>query len=173
MNNLIFRSPKISDLIQLLDYINTLSKEKTYIRKQGGLISLEGERKYLSELIKDIENKKAEAIFAFIENELIGVADLKLGFGAERHVGLFGITVRKEFRGQGIGKELMKRVIAVAKENLPTLEIITLSVFADNKVARNLYQSFGFREFGSLPKGVIRKGEYSDHVYMYLSAISS
>ena len=60
MNNLIFRSPKISDLIQLLDYINTLSKEKTYIRKQGGLISLEGERKYLSELIKDIENKKLE-----------------------------------------------------------------------------------------------------------------
>src|SRR3989339_954993 len=99
MNNLIFRSPKISDLIQLLDYINTLSKEKTYIRKQGGLISLEGERKYLSELIKDIEKNKAVAIFAFVENELIGVADLKLGFGAERHVGLFGITVRKEFRG--------------------------------------------------------------------------
>jgi RimJ/RimL family protein N-acetyltransferase len=168
MKNITYRPPQLSDVDQLLEHINTLSKEETYIRKQGSQLTKEEEIEYLSGFIKDIEEGKAVKILVFDEDVLVGGADVKAGFGAEKHVGIFGIVISKEYRDQGIGTELMKRTLEEAKKNIKNLEIITLGVFSDNKRAINLYKKFGFSEYGTLPNGVIRKGEYYDHINMYL-----
>lgn len=56
---IIFRYPEMGDAQSMLDYINTLSKEKTFIRFQGEQLSLEYEKERLTGLLKKIENKMA------------------------------------------------------------------------------------------------------------------
>jgi RimJ/RimL family protein N-acetyltransferase len=58
-------------------------------------------------------------------------------------------------------------VIAEAEAHMEGLRIIELSVFANNERAHRLYQNQGFIEFGRLPGGILRRGEYVDHIYMY------
>lgn len=163
-----YRSPKLLDLDQLLNYINTLSKEETYIRFQGVQLTKEDEESYLKKIIKDVDDKKTVKILAFAGDILVGVGDIKMDFGALAHVGAFGLTVHKEYRNQGIGTQLLSKTIDEAKKNIKELEIITLGVFSDNQRALHLYKKFGFKEYGVLPNGVIRKGQYADHIYMYL-----
>jgi RimJ/RimL family protein N-acetyltransferase len=163
-----YRLPQLSDYPALTEYMNQLSAEKTYIRLQGKVLTEEEEKEYLSSYIKQIEEKTAIKLFAFDGEILIGGADVTLGLGAEKHIGIFGITMRKSHRGQGIGKTLMHKTIQRAIESLPDLEIITLSVFSDNEKAKKMYLKAGFIPYGSIPNGVIRNGSYSDHEYMYL-----
>lgn len=166
--NITYRSPKLSDLDQLLDFINTLSNEQTFIRKQGAQLTRKEEKEYLQKFIEDISNKKAVKIFAFDGSNLVGAADIKMDIGALSHVGIFGITVSEQYRNRGIGTELMKRAIEEAKRSIKGLEIITMGVFADNDRAMHLYKKFGLKKYGELPNGVIRKGKHSNHIYMYM-----
>lgn len=168
-HNIVYRYPKISDAEKLMEFMNALSSEETYIRMQGRQLTLKEEQEYLADFIKNIEENKAVKLFAFIGDELVGVADVKLDFGAMAHVGVFGIVLKKEYRNQGIGSALLKKTLLEAKQKLKKLEIVTLGVFSDNERGIHLYKKVGFTQYGSLPNGVIRKGKYSDHIDMYLN----
>jgi RimJ/RimL family protein N-acetyltransferase len=100
---------------------------------------------------------------------LIGIAGIDMKDKTESHEGVFGISLAKDYRGEGIGKILMRLVLEEAESNLPPLRIITLGVFSNNSLAMEMYKKFGFKEYGRLPKGVLHRGEYVDHVYMYKS----
>ena len=106
-------------------------------------------------------------IHARVGKELVGIVDLHLGKEAVAHVGRLGLTVKKEYRGRGIGRALVEKMIAEARKN-KQIKIIKLGVFAENLVAINLYQSLGFKQFGKLPNGIKHQGKYSDHDYYYL-----
>ncbi len=147
----ILRYPKKSDLAGLLSYINTLSKERTFIRVQGEEISLEEEKEYLDKIIKHVKIGQGVHLFAFSGGDLIGTADISLKERAERHVGDFGISIAKEFRGKGVGRLLLGKILLEAKNNLPGLKIVTLSVFANNPIAKKMYESFGFKTLGKWP----------------------
>lgn len=58
----------------------------------------------------------------------------------------FGIIVGGEYRNKGIGGQLLKNVIHLAKEQF-RIELLHLQVYAENPAIR-LYQRFGFEEFG-------------------------
>lgn len=163
----ILRYPKTSDLEQLYKYINKLSLEQTFIRFQGEQVTLEQEKEVLDRWLKLISENKMVQLLATSEVELIGVCDLVLQEKTESHVGIFGITVAKEFRNQGLGKILMEKVFEEAEKNLPNLKIIELTCFANNNAALKLYREAGFQEFGRLPGGLSRKGEYIDQIYMF------
>lgn len=45
--NIIIRYPLMSDVNQMRDFMNTVSKEQTFIRFQGEQLSLEEEENYL------------------------------------------------------------------------------------------------------------------------------
>ena len=106
---------------------------------------------------------------AFDGETLVGTSDIKISYGAEKHVGIFGIIIKKEYRNQGIGTALMTKIITEAHNYIDGLEIITLGVFADNDCALHLYKKLGFKQYGKLPNGMMRKGQYCDHIYMYLN----
>ncbi len=162
----IIRYPQESDLQGLLSYINTLSKERTFIRFQGEEITLEEEKEYVVKIIKHVKTNTGVHLFVLSDGKLIAAGDISLKEKGEQHVGNLGISVDKEFRNEGIGKLLMEKLIEEAKNNLPGLKAITLSVFANNPIAKKMYESFGFTEYGNLPEGVNHKGEFVDHIFM-------
>lgn len=161
------RYPRMSDLKKLLDYINTLSDEKTFISYQGEHETLESERKHLKKRLEDIENKKVVYLLAFYKDKLVGLVDIKMSDKARKHVGGLGITVAKKFRGEGIGKLLMNLIEKEAKKEIPQLKMITLSVFSINDVAKKLYKKTGFVKYGTLPKSLQRNNTFEDEILMY------
>jgi ribosomal protein S18 acetylase RimI-like enzyme len=164
---IVIRYPKLEDGPILLDFINPLSKEQTFIRFQGEQLSLEDETNWLNGMLDGIQKNKIIMLVVEHEGRIIGDSTIALQGLVESHIGLFGITVTKDFRGQGIGRLLMELVVKEAIENLPQLRIIILSVFANNPLAKQMYQQFGFVQYGDLPEGILHKGQYINHEYMY------
>ncbi len=164
---IVIRYPKLSDAPAFLKYINALSSEKTFILAQGRMYSIKEERIWLGSNIKNISKEQTVMLSVFVGNELVGNASVDQEKDAVSLQGLFHIAVAKKFRGEGIGKLLMKLTIEEAKRNLKGLKIVTLNVFVNNPVAMKLYKKFGFKKYGSLPKSVLHRGKYIDNDYMY------
>ncbi len=163
---IIFRPLQISDLDEALKYINKLSKEDTYICYSGEIITREDEEKWLKEIVKKIEQKKGIAIGAFLNETLIGTSDISSLRRREKEVGLFGLSIDKEYKGERIGTALANYVLGLGKSYL-NLRMATLGVFSNNPKAKYIYKKLGFKEYGTLPKSVLFKGKYVDHIYMY------
>ena len=163
----IIRYPKLSDAIELHRYINELSQEKTYVSFQGEEISLDDEIEYVKSSIKKIEEKKSVQLVVECNDKIIGVSGVESRPRVASHVGVFGISIAKGFRGQGIGKKLIESVLEETKDNLKHIKIVDLECFADNKTACALYKSVGFKEYGRLPKGIRHKDQFVDEILMY------
>lgn len=82
------------------------------------------------------------------------------------HVGDLGILVRREYRGRGVGRALLRDALARCHS---VFEIVRLSVFANNVRAKKLYTEFGFREIGRLPRAIRRGDGYIDEDLMVLN----
>jgi len=166
-NKIVVRYLAKDDAQMMRDYINTLSKEQTFIRFQGEKVSLGDEAKYLNDQLKRITEKQTVALLVFCNNKLIGISSIDMKDKTESHEGVFGISIINEYRGEGIGTILMNQVLEEAKRHIPQLRIVTLGIFDGNLIAKSMYEKFGFKEYGRLPKGVLHKGKYVDHIYMY------
>ena len=164
---IIIRYPVKTDAVEMQRYINALSKEQTFILFQGEQMTLKEETSYLTSLLKKMNKGESMMLLVFHNNQLIGESSVEMKERAAKHEGSFGISVSKEFRGEGIGRLLMHLTLEEAKKNLANLRIVTLGCFADNMLAYAMYKKFGFIEYGILPKGILRKRQYVDHIYLY------
>lgn len=164
---LVIRYPSLGDIQVMLDYINTLSKEQTFIRLQGEQLTYDFEENFVKEILQKISEHKSVYLLVFSEGNLIGAANVMLGERISQHTGTFGLTIAKEYRRRGIGKLLMQKALDEAGKELDGLRLITLGVFANNPIAIGMYKQFGFQEYGRLPGDIFYKGKYVDHVYMY------
>jgi RimJ/RimL family protein N-acetyltransferase len=81
-----------------------------------------------------------------------------------RHVAELGMFVLKAYRRRGIGHELLAWILGWAAES--GLEKITLSVFATNQLAIQLYQRFGFVEEGRRRRQIKVGEQYLDELLM-------
>ena len=165
--NLIIRYPEARDLLQVWRYFNKISAEKTFITFQGEKVSKKDEAKWLDNNLKLIRQHKAVLLFVFIDGKLSGISDVTLKVRVQKHVGLFGITLSSETRGQGIGKLLMSLVISESQKKISGLKIVVLDCFANNDIALSLYKSLGFIEYGRLPDGLNYRDSLVDEVCMY------
>lgn len=108
---------------------------------------------------------------AFDEENLVGI----VGFIKEtskkiQHKGfIYGMYVTPDYRGKGIAKELMVRVVQHAKETFDDLEIITLSIVTNNVEARGLYLSLGFEIYGYEKHALKLDDQYYDEELMSLA----
>ncbi|MEI8067681.1 MAG: GNAT family N-acetyltransferase [Candidatus Shapirobacteria bacterium] len=162
-----FRYPTINDTQILLDFINKISKEKTFVTFQGEQQTFEEEKKYVESMVDKIKNKKAVYLLGFIDGKFVGSADINMMDKTRSHLGLFGITVAKEYRGEGIGKILMDLVIKESKSKLKELKLVTLDVYGKNFIAQSLYKKLGFKEYARLPQGAKYRGKFDDLISMY------
>jgi len=164
---IVVRYPEMGDLEEMLVFINNLSDEKTFVRYQGEHETVESEKKYLEGRLEAIKDKKAVHLLVFCKNKLIGASDIHMMDKTEKHIGVLGISIAKNFRGEGVGKILMNLVEEEAKKKLPDLKMITLGVNSPNTVARDMYKKIGFVEYGILPNGIIRGEKFENAVLMY------
>lgn len=163
----VIRYPVIGDVHQMWEYINRLSKEKTFITFQGENVSLEHETEYLTKQLQRIAKNQTVQLLVFVGDNLVGIAGVDMRDRTSAHEGVFGISIDKNYRGEGIGKTLMEVIVKEAEEKMPQLKIVTLGLFGDNPRACKIYENFGFVESGRLPKGIKHNGNYVDHVSMY------
>jgi RimJ/RimL family protein N-acetyltransferase len=140
-------------------FINSLIAEdaKILINKK---FSLKDEKKFLEKILAGIKSKTRVSLVAECDDKIIGVTNIELGRGVQNHIGKFGITIMRGYRGVGLGKYLMSEVIRLAKEELnPKPKIIQLEVYVNNIPAINLYKKLGFKIVGKIPKQIQYKGK--------------
>lgn len=104
--------------------------------------------------------------------QIIGHVDMKSdGLKTALHRCEPGIGIEKDFRGKGLGKQLMNTAIEFAR-NTESSAWIDLRVFAHNTKARALYLELGCSEVGVLKDRFQINGELIDDIIMVLDVAS-
>lgn len=87
---------------------------------------------------------------AFVENRLAGVVTFVREEGPKTmHKGnIYGMYVSEEYRGMGLGRQLLEKLINEVRQ-LGEIEQIILTVVQDNERAKALYIDAGFTVFGT------------------------
>ena len=107
---------------------------------------------------------------AFSGTQLVGIVRLSLYEATnEKHRAyLGGLFVLPSFRGAGYGRALVRAALNRAA-SLPDVRRINLSVVAQQEAAVRLYQSLGFRLYGTEQEVFSRAGQFYDEHLMTLS----
>jgi ribosomal protein S18 acetylase RimI-like enzyme len=104
---------------------------------------------------------------ALADGKVVGWCDVAVRpRPTQRHSGILGMGVIRDYRGQGIGRSLMQATLAAAKAR--GLRRIELTVRVDNEPARRLYESFGFATEGLCKRHMHVDGEFVDSWLMAL-----
>jgi len=108
---------------------------------------------------------RTDVFGAFRDGHLLGMAGYRTQVGAKKaHKGyLWGMYVRASARGTGVAKPLVEAVLAHARRHV---ELVQLSVVADNETAQRLYRSCGFVAYGHEVHSLKQGGRYYDEVLM-------
>lgn len=163
-----FSKTDLRNVKEFQDFINSLVEEDAQIiiiKK----VSLKEEKDYLKNQLKQIRKRRKIVLLAEANKKIVGSTAVSLGIGRQEHVGSLGISVRKEYRGMGLGSYLMKEIIKLAKKELkPKPKIIRLSVLPTNKPAINLYKKLGFKKVALVPKQMEYKGKLENEIIMLL-----
>jgi RimJ/RimL family protein N-acetyltransferase len=163
--------PSMDRLPELLKFINRLVAEDTYLNLSGRAKTFEEEERWLKGTLTEIKTGKNILFWACYEDTIVGSVNILHGYERSWHVGKIGLMIDKDFRREGIGKFLLELILEKAKDF--DIRIATLEVFSDNVAAISLYEKVGFRVYGRLPKGLFRKGKFSDTIEMLKEVKSS
>lgn len=106
---------------------------------------------------------------ALDDDEIIGSASLSVLPLRMAHRAELGISILKEYWGQGIGSAFTERIVGFARQN--GIEIIELQVRCDNTSAIRLYEKFGFQKLCTYPRFFKIGTQYADFDYMILNLI--
>ena len=94
-----------------------------------------------------------------------GLANLYIQpFRKLAHTCLFSIIVHKEFRGKGVGRQLIEELMKLAKTKFH-IEILHLEVYEGNP-AKKLYERLGFKEFGCQTRFIKEEQNYLAKIFM-------
>ena len=150
------------------DFINSLIEEEAQLILNKKF-SFEEEKKWLEEQLELIKNRKTVLLIAESGKEVIATTNITQRRGRQAHIGEFGISIRKGFRGIGLGSYLLEKIIKLAKKELrPRPKIIRLSVFSTNIPAIRLYKKFNFEKVAEIPKQIQFKGKLINELIMLL-----
>ena len=164
--NIILRSPGVFDAEQLLEHMKKTSAETEFMSRYPEEVTVSVETQ--SRFLQMIENDPDDFMLAaYIDGRMVGNAavtrvrsNLKY-----RHRANFGISLREEVCGLGLGTIMMREILTIVKQT--ALEQLELTVFADNTRAIRLYEKAGFVKTGVLPRAYrLKDGSYHDEVQM-------
>jgi RimJ/RimL family protein N-acetyltransferase len=163
LDKIVLRTPKWEDLDDLLELINSVVAEGAEIGRNEE-VSREQEIDWLSGLLSRLERAKTFFMVAEVKGKIIASSDINKQNGFQKHVGVVGIVIKKDFRELGIGTVMMGFLIEQAKKM--GMKVLTLTAFASNKRAIHVYEKVGFVQTGLIPKKHLKNDEYIDEVIM-------
>lgn len=95
---ILVRYPNEKDVESIHKFINSLSAERTYVRTQGEVITLDQEKQYLDNQLKKIKTYHSMQLLVSNGNKLVGISGVEMKDKAQKHIGNFGISIAKDFR---------------------------------------------------------------------------
>lgn len=123
-------------------------------------VPFSSERDWREELARPRDD--GVSIVACVPHDVVGHLALSVYTNPRRsHSGHFGIAVRDDWQGKGVGTGLMKACVDLADNRLG-LTRLDLRVYVDNAPAIALYKRFGFEIEGTHRRFAFRDGEYVD-----------
>ncbi len=140
------RSAKVEDAEKIVELLTNAGSESPHLSygEQEFDVSIKQEEKIIKMFRK---NHNAALIVVDLAGEIIALATID-GDGYQKvcHNCEVAMVVAKAYWGQKVGMTLMNYLLKRAQKMEKTN--VYLSVKADNKRAINLYESFGFQQFG-------------------------
>ncbi|PAP76681.1 GNAT family N-acetyltransferase [Rubrivirga marina] len=121
--------------------------------------------------VSDAPDAPELVVGAFEGERLVGAAGLRFETRPRtRHKALlYGLYVDPSVRGRGVARALTEAVLAVARE-APETRVVQLRVMETNRRARRLYDSLGFRAFGTEPQAIRMNDGFVAIVHMWRGA---
>ena len=157
----VIRPSRLRDAESLLRNVNLIGREEVYILLDQVSPNLDEERRWLG----TFDGVRAVLLVADAAGEAIGSADCHAGtYAKTRHVGGIGIAIRDGWRGVGLGRILMERILEWMRAR--GFKKAELAVFGTNERARRLYESLGFETEGTSRRHVLIRGAYVDEILM-------
>ncbi|SDO55497.1 Acetyltransferase (GNAT) family protein [Streptococcus equinus] len=162
----IVREALASDARDILTFCQQIGSESDNLSygQEGLGISVSDEEKLLTKVHED---ERSYFLVAKEADELVGTCNY-CGFRKARlaHRAEIGIAVKKDYWNQGIGRKLLTRLIALAKQS--GLKVLSLEVRSDNSRAIHLYESLGFQKIGTFKHFMEINGKAVDFDIMEL-----
>lgn len=114
-------------------------------------------------------NKEEGITAMFHDEQIVGTAGFFQNEGLKhRHEGtIWGVFVKPAYRGNGISKRLIADILRRVP-NQPYITQVSLTLEASNKPARSVYESLGFKLWGTHPRSLKIGDRYYDEAYMTL-----
>jgi RimJ/RimL family protein N-acetyltransferase len=174
---IMIREAKREDVHGIISYMTTLSNEPgLYIGFEPGEFNatVEGEISWIenhakadnSIILLAVSTDSASEKWDLEDGEMVGLMNCWGGSRrATRHETTLGITVKANWRGQGIGTRLMQQAIEWAR-GTGVVKRVQLEVVAENVEARELYERLGFVAEGVRKKAFWKRERWMDSVVM-------
>ncbi len=164
--NIIYRKATPNDAQALLKHVRTVGSETDNLSYSGVTfnISEDKEARFINRFYK---SENDIMLIACDGHVVVGNAIVERNrIDRYSHRAEISITVLKEYWSNGIGTNLMQRMICFAKDT--GIEILYLEARRDNVRAINLYKKFGFSEIGIYKDFFKIDNRYYDAVLMML-----
>jgi RimJ/RimL family protein N-acetyltransferase len=162
----VVRPARLFDAQAMVDYTAALIAERLDTISLRTCPSLEDARDWI--LRTEISDRML-ILLAVRGETVVGMLDLSAGEHPEnRHAGRFGMSIAKRWRGQGIGRNLLKAAIAETRD-WPGFCRIELECVAWNTAGIRLYESLGFVLEARKTKAVNLRGRPEDMLLMALT----
>lgn len=149
---LVIRKATEEDAEKVLEYLNIIGGETDFLSfgVEGLNITLEEERNYF-------KNSTAKNFFliAEIEEKIVGNCSISTN---EKRIRL------KHFGELGIGNKLIETALLLGKNG--GLKKVNLETRSDNKKAIVLYKKLGFKEEGTIKRGILIDEKFYDLLVM-------
>lgn len=161
------REVAVEDAPCVLDYVHAISAESDFLSFGPGEfeITLLEEEEHIR---KNLDADNQLFMLGLIEGEIVALLSFSSGKRPRlRHSGGFGLSVRKQYWGLGIGSVMLETLIQWARDN-GIIKKINLRVRTDNLRAIQLYERLGFTKEGTIHKEIFLDGEYFDTYWMGL-----
>lgn len=166
MADFVVREARTEDALGIIAHVKRVADEPN----NGIGISSADEFTYTEEEEKEMIRNMAQLdnammLVAEADGEVIGVAHCRGGLRGYAHTIDMGVSVKREWRGQGVGTALLQTIINWCRAN-PAVHKLELSVFPDNVGAIQLYERMGFQREGIRRQAYLKGGQFLDLVMM-------
>ncbi|MFL5813249.1 MAG: GNAT family N-acetyltransferase [Bdellovibrionia bacterium] len=164
----VIRSPEASEAESILNATREMIQTSAHllIQPEEFRLTTAQEEAYID---RHLQDSGKMMIAAYVAEAPIGVLTFASGhLKRNSHVGTLAMTVLSNYRGQGVGRQMLDALISWAKL-APGIEKIELEVQSKNAPAIALYDKLGFQTEGKSLRAIrFSDGQYDDVIRMGL-----